>query len=161
MVGEAGRGDCRGGTARGDMRRLLGNGRAGARTRWGGSRNAINALDWSHVTRRSLWCHFCLFSRAPITQTNYHRLHIPECQTRPPVISACVFTKGGMTTNPSRLCACGAACRRTGSRPARKWVDPHLGSRGKSGGAFWCSVGVSAPDAAGRRREDQRPGSPF
>ncbi|XP_077925860.1 uncharacterized protein LOC118551632 [Halichoerus grypus] len=32
------------------LRRLLGNGRAGARTRRGGSRSAINALGWSHVT---------------------------------------------------------------------------------------------------------------
>lgn len=52
----------------------------GGEIRLGGSRSAISALDWSHVTGGSLRCHLWLRRRLPITQTNHQELHIPECQ---------------------------------------------------------------------------------
>lgn len=79
-----GGGDCRGG------RRAVRHARSPqqrpralrARTPRNPSRNAIKALDWSHVIHRSPWRHLEFFSRARITQTCNRRLQFPECQLR-------------------------------------------------------------------------------
>ncbi|XP_075853475.1 uncharacterized protein LOC142864142 [Microcebus murinus] len=73
------------------MRRLLGNGRAGARTRPDESRSAIDALGWSHVTRRSLWCHFWLFYANAQPETT-----CPRMPARTRVINALPPQGGGL-----------------------------------------------------------------
>lgn len=101
MVGEEGRGDCSGGYALGDVRRLRGNGRAQRALGRGGGRSALPALDCSHVTGRSLRL---LRQRVPSTPTNLQRLHIPECHcTR--VRRARPSALRERNTHPSMLCA--------------------------------------------------------
>lgn len=102
------------------LRRLLGNGRAGARIRRSGRRSATGALGWSHVTAG-----VCGVTSGPLA---WRRLHeqpettYPRMPTGPWFRNARASAARGITTNPGMLCAPQRCSVSGGSGPVRKWI---------------------------------------